>query len=114
VGSAKTETDATSEGVHLYADPAFSDTATPVLYADSEGLNAGEKPPYALSSLQNLSEHSKTQRLVKKKLQGVSREVKWALNDRDKSRREFAVSHLYPRFLYTFSDVVVFVQRNPK
>lgn len=29
-------------------------------------------------------------------------------------KREFAVSQLYPRVLYTFSDVVVFVLRNPR
>lgn len=29
-------------------------------------------------------------------------------------KREFAVGNLYPRILYTFSDVVVFVLRNPR
>jgi len=90
------------------------DGNTPVLYADCEGMNAGEKPPFALHHLKAMSDHSRKQRLVKKKLQGVTQEIKWALNDRDKNRREFAVGHLYPRILYTFSDVVVFVQRNPK
>ncbi|RYC54072.1 hypothetical protein CHU98_g12134 [Xylaria longipes] len=29
-------------------------------------------------------------------------------------KREFAVQHLYPKILYTFSDAVVFVTRNPR
>ncbi|CAO2647539.1 Nn.00g084610.m01.CDS01 [Neocucurbitaria sp. VM-36] len=31
-----------------------------------------------------------------------------------KSKRQHAVTELYPRLLYTFSDVIVFVLRNPK
>ncbi len=85
VGSTKTGTDATSEGVHLYADPEFNDGYTPVLYADCEGMNAGEKPPFALNHLIGMSDHSRKQRLVKKKLQGASREIKWAVNDRKRT-----------------------------
>lgn len=44
----------------------------------------------------------------------VSRKISWALGDKEKSKREFAVTELYPKVLYTFSDVVVFVLRNPK
>lgn len=31
----------------------------------------------------------------------------WHWGDKEKSKREFAVTELYPKLLYTFSDVVV-------
>ncbi|OAL18149.1 hypothetical protein AYO22_10926 [Fonsecaea multimorphosa] len=68
-GSRANEGTATSEGVHLYADPEHLEVAMPILYADCGGLNAGT--------------------------------------------REYAVTNFYPGCLYTFSDAIVFVQRNP-
>ena len=44
---------------------------------------------------------------------GVTRQITWA-QDRDKGSRQFIVENLYPRLLYTFSDIVVLVMRNPK
>ena len=44
---------------------------------------------------------------------GVTRQITWA-QDRDRRSRQFIVEHLYPRLLYTFSDIVVLVMRNPK
>ncbi|KAK0902288.1 hypothetical protein LTR91_025072 [Friedmanniomyces endolithicus] len=41
------------------------------------------------------------------------RAIEWA-DTEESRRREFAVTTLYPRLLYTFSDCVVFVLRNPK
>ncbi|KAG8162296.1 hypothetical protein KVR01_008061 [Diaporthe batatas] len=41
------------------------------------------------------------------------RPIAWARTPQTR-RREHAVSQLYPRVLYTFSDVVVFVLRNPR
>jgi flagellar biosynthesis GTPase FlhF len=44
---------------------------------------------------------------------GVTRKIKWA-QDRDRRSRQFIVENLYPRILYTFSDIVILVMRNPK
>ncbi|KAK3115116.1 hypothetical protein LTR53_005893, partial [Teratosphaeriaceae sp. CCFEE 6253] len=42
-----------------------------------------------------------------------TRPIEWA-NTEETRQREYAVTALYPRLLYTFSDCVVFVLRNPK
>ena len=116
-----------SANVHLYADPHTISTGTPVLYADCEGLEGGEGAPKAEAfksqerSLEKFSPRffpselstSKRERLYRKG-KGAPRKIAWALGDKEKSKREYAVTELYPRVLYTFSDVVVFVLRNPK
>ena len=107
-----------SADVHLYADPDTILTDTPLLYADCEGLEGGESPPknelnkMRVRALENdgLRKFEKRSRKRNK----VSRKLSWALGDKEKSKREFAVTELYPKVLYTFSDVVVFVLRNPK
>lgn len=48
-----------------------------------------------------------------KTYRGTTREVIWA-NDKEKRSRQFIVENLYPRLLYTFSDIVVLVMRNAK
>ena len=110
-GSTQNEGVPTSEGVHLYADPALLQSERPILYADCEGLNAGERPPFA-------TEASKSDKIPTRKLQKLqprTREIKWTKSGDPKTgTREYAVGHLYPRFLYTFSDAIVFVQKNPK
>ncbi len=107
-----------SADVLLYADPHTILTDTPLLYADCEGLEGGESPPknelnkMRVRALENdgLRKFEKHIRKSNK----VSRKLSWALGDKEKSKREFAVTELYPKVLYTFSDVVVFVLRNPK
>ena len=113
-----------SANVHLYADPDTISTDTPVLYADCEGLEGGETVPKAEASRMQdkaselgsswgiLSEPASRLRI--KRFHSASRKLSWAVNDKEKSKREYAVTELYPRVLYTFSDVVVFVLRNPK
>ena len=44
---------------------------------------------------------------------GSDREITWATTNVKRSR-QYAVKHLYPRLLYTFSDVVVYVLKNPR
>lgn len=115
-----------SADVHLYADPCTISTETPLLYADCEGLEGGESAPRTelfrtqdraseMTSTNASPLHSpqKLNRLYKKG-HSVSRKLSWASGDKEKSKREYAVTELYPRVLYTFSDVVVFVLRNPK
>lgn len=47
-----------------------------------------------------------------KSKQGFTRPIRWATDAR--RDRQFIVENLYPRLLYTFSDVVVLVMRNAK
>lgn len=111
----------------MYADPDTILTDTPLLYADCEGLEGGESPPkneiYKMRDRvsenglphENSSKSGPRKReKLSKKRNKVSRKISWALGDKEKSKREFAVTELYPKVLYTFSDVVVFVLRNPK
>lgn len=104
-----------SANVHLYADPHTISTDTPLLYADCEGLEGGESPPKTeVYKKQDRSPESDPRKRDKKKNNKVSRKISWAMGDKEKSKREYAVTELYPKVLYTFSDVVVFVLRNPK
>ena len=116
-----------SADVHLYADPNTISTDTPLLFADCEGLEGGESPPkteaYKMQDraaencfLQGNPSSSgpwKHGKLIKKSNK-ISRKISWAIGDKEKSKREYAVTELYPKVLYAFSDVVVFVLRNPK
>jgi hypothetical protein len=108
----------TSNDVHLYLDPQTSVSNAPILYADCEGLEGGEREPIGA----RFRKKDKTTRPARvgsferriRNLQHTSeREISWA-DTPAKMSREFAVTHLYPRLLYTFSDVVVFVLKNPR
>lgn len=116
-----------SADVHLYADPNTISTNKPLLFADCEGLEGGESPPktevYKMQdrASENCFPHGnpsssgprKHGKLIKKSNK-ISRKISWAIGDKEKSKREYAVTELYPKVLYAFSDVVVFVLRNPK
>jgi len=54
----------TSAHVHLYLDPQTLETASPMLFADCEGLNGGEKKPKTLNlgSLATLDEEAQPSR----------------------------------------------------
>jgi energy-coupling factor transporter ATP-binding protein EcfA2 len=109
----------TSEDVHLYLDPQTALTDAPLLYADCEGLEGGEREPMGAvyrrkrwhnkqnESLNTESRYARSARVVSE------REVLWADSPRTRSR-DFVVANLYPRLLYTFSDVIVFVLKNPR
>lgn len=102
----------TSGDVHLYADPETSNTNRPILYADCEGLQGGESLPGAARSSRNRGMPSALRARVGK-TQASSSHIQWA-NSPETRKREYAVMELYPRLLYTFSDVVVFVLRNTR
>ena len=108
----------TSGDVHLYSDPLSSRSNNPILYADCEGLEGGEREPLG-ARLRRKDKTSRVGRVgslerKRKRIHHTSeREITWA-NTNAKQSREFAVTHLYPRLLYTFSDVVVFVLKNPR
>lgn len=108
----------TSGDVHLYSDPQTCMSDNPMMYADCEGLKGGEREPLG-ARLKRKDKPSKVgrvdsfERRVQKIHHTSEREITWADTNAKKSR-EFTVTHLYPRLLYTFSDVVVFVLKNPR
>lgn len=119
VGSVKNQDVPTSTDVHLYPDPNSISSVTPMLYADCEGLEGGAREPISLKFRKKhkvntgIGRASSFEKSTKKTLHTSEREITWADTPTKKSR-EFAVTHLYPRLLYTFSDVIVFVLKNPR
>lgn len=109
VGSVLDDTRTTSGNVNLYVDPAKHLDPLPTFFADCEGFEGGEQSPLG-------SQYHERARQGRDGLPEAwinTRPIKWA--DRDEyRRREYAVTVLYPRILYSFSDCVVFVLRNPK
>jgi len=123
VGSVRNPDIPTSADVHLYCDPRTSGTEFPVLYADCEGLDVGTREPMGAKSRWRYkregseNEHKMNTPSFARHIQRTpntsEREVLWANTD-EKRSREYHVRHLYPRILYTFSDVIVFVTKNPR
>lgn len=107
----------TSEDVHLYADPLTVGTENPIFYADSEGLDGGEREPLA-ATLRKTREKRESESFGSESdylptRNYTEREVLW-VTSKTRRTRQFAASQLYPRILFAFSDVVVFVHRNPR
>jgi len=65
------------------------------------------------SSASRASVHVEPKKKLRKCRHASQRDIAWAVTPETK-KREYAVTQLYPRLLYTFSDVVVFVLRNPR
>lgn len=115
IGSVKNQDLPTSGDVHLYSDPVSSDTDAPILYADCEGLDGGEREPMGVKS-RKVKKHLQTYNIpqeVKVRQNASERDLLWAINEKTQSR-EYIVRNLYPRLLYTFSDTIVFVTMNPR
>jgi hypothetical protein len=100
----------TSADVHLYADPASFEKRTPLLYADCEGLDGGENPP--VGALERRSSHSTHEISARRLTPARLRRLAWADTTTKRTTRAYIVKELYPRLLYTLSDVVVFVIRD--
>lgn len=102
----------TTGDVHLYADPGTYFDQRPILYADSEGMTGGENTPRGLEfySPAETDNAKKARNLLKDK---IIKTLTWASDPKRRSR-EFAVKSLFPRILYTFSDVIVFVLREAR
>ena len=102
----------TSEDVHLYLDPRTADGESPLLLADCEGLEGGERDP--VGALLKFRNRDTGEGRFSRALKIISeRELRWADTTKHRSRN-FAVENLYPRLLYTFSDVIVFVLKNAR
>ncbi|KAI9717966.1 MAG: hypothetical protein M1828_007058 [Chrysothrix sp. TS-e1954] len=94
VGSAKFDKVPTSGDVHLYADLATHGSPLPILFADCEGLDGGNKDPIAV----RVKNSRKTKRRTALNSVGTTRDLSWA-QDGTTQARSFAVAHLYPRLL---------------
>ncbi|KAI0205198.1 hypothetical protein F4808DRAFT_473273 [Astrocystis sublimbata] len=101
----------TTGDVHLYADPSTLYATNPLLFVDCEGLSGGEAAPKQLRQAQDSPSSYSAANYQRR--YAVPRKIEWAQTAQTQ-RREFAVSQLYPRILYTFSDCVIFVLRNPR
>ncbi|KAH7009972.1 hypothetical protein EDB80DRAFT_838977 [Ilyonectria destructans] len=97
----------TTGDVHLYEDPGTHYAQKPILYADCEGMTGGENAPRGLACREMMESAKRPGKSMGKKLR---KKLAWADNPKMQSR-EYAVRILFPRILYTFSDVVVFVLR---
>lgn len=116
----------TSADIHLYADPDSQYTQFPRIYADCEGLRGGETVPMANRAMDvdNLITEVKKKvpaysddeylRKMREKARGAKRRKLDFADTEEKCKREFTVRELYPRLLYTFSHVVVFVLHNER
>ena len=113
VGSVKNDKSPTSGDVHLYVDPETAYGPLPLLYADCEGLEGGETAPLASQFRETMRKSG--QGPMRPRLFGTRpRELIYAKTNSEAKNREWAVRKVYPRLLYTFSDVVVFVLRNTR
>ena len=111
VGAIANESVPTSDGVSMYLDPTTSESRHPIMYVDCEGFEGGEKTP--LGSRMRRHEPLFDDHEYQLDNSVRVRPIKWATTEESR-QREYAVTRLYPRILYTFSDCVVFVLRNPK
>lgn len=109
VGGGTGVIDLTSEDVHLYADPITAITEAPIFFADCEGLSGGEREPMSAKVRWQLMNTSSANTHLPQPIS--ERELGWTDMNSLRSR-EFAVTDLYPRLLYTFSDVIIFVLKN--
>lgn len=88
----------TSSGVYLYYDPCSLPEAVPILYADTEGFDGGETEPVG-------------QTFAKSPRHRRERAISWATKQTQKAR-EYYRRAFYPRLMYTFSDVIIYVVQN--
>ena len=107
----------TTGDVHLYSDPASYQGERPTLYADCEGMSGGETLPMGIACKERLeaakSGAPRLSRTLSRPNRIRRRPLEWANGARAQSR-EYTVKRLYPRILYTFSDVIVFVLREAR
>ncbi|KAI0907470.1 hypothetical protein F4823DRAFT_626310 [Ustulina deusta] len=101
----------TTGDVHLYADPSTLHATSPLLFVDCEGLSGGEAAPKQLRQAQDFASSYSAANYSRR--YATPRKIEWAQTPQTQ-KREYAVSQLYPRILYIFSDVVCFVLRNPR
>jgi hypothetical protein len=107
----------TSDDVHLYIDPSTEQSDSPILYADCEGLDGGERQPLAATFRARAGSEDPEPRYASEGSFRAAfcseRDLTWS-DESSMRTRDFVVSQLYSRLLFSFSDVVVFIQRNAR
>ncbi|KAK6351889.1 hypothetical protein TWF718_005033 [Orbilia javanica] len=118
----------TSGDVHLFCDPRTHESENPILFADCEGHDGGNRVPQGSRTARWERRRMEWDRLLQggvihnaqaqlrnhfKAGKPTDKNILWA-DDENKRSRDFIVKEFYPRILSTFSDVVVFVLRNPR
>ena len=98
---------------HLYVDPSTASDSLPLLYVDTEGLDGGDFQPQRLKR-QNQQDESHKARRARAIFSTRPREIHYSTSNTEAQSRQWTVQQLYPRLLYTFSDVIIFVMKNPK
>ncbi|KAJ4183357.1 hypothetical protein NW755_009848 [Fusarium falciforme] len=104
----------TSSNVHLYADPQTFLSENPILYADCEGIDGDEIPTEMTKSLASASDPNDPLSDAVQSPELDSQDIAWSKKPRHSgawTRREITKT-LFPRILYIFSDVVVFIPFN--
>ncbi|KAI5782162.1 acyl transferase/acyl hydrolase/lysophospholipase [Pyronema domesticum] len=96
----------TSSDVHLFPDPATRESKRPLLFADCEGLEGGNKLPIAARAVMRIGKFGTN--LKGKRIQELR--MKWATGEQ--RSRAWMVRKFYPRILFTFSDCVCYVTKN--
>lgn len=83
-----------------------------MLFADCEGFDGGEGDPRMLiPDAQTVT--GGADRPVRD-FRCSSKDIPWTKQTSEHNTRGFMVKQFYPRILYTFSDVVVFVLKNQR
>jgi hypothetical protein len=90
VGSAMHAHTPTSADVHLYADPELFEGRTPLLYADCEGFDGGEKLP--IGAVEHRTAATDGDFTFTRLSPGRTRSLKWA--DRDERRTRYLIHFL--------------------
>jgi hypothetical protein len=104
----------TSSNVHLYADPQTFLSENPILYADCEGIDGDEIPTEMTKALASASAPGDPLSDTVQSPELDSQDIAWSKKPRHSgawTRREITKT-LFPRILYIFSDVVVFIPFN--
>ena len=110
----------TSSDIHLYRDPETALEDFPIFFVDSEGLHAGEELPVSQRAVEKLGWHQKTFAAAS---QRAAETLAWSQKALEKvsairacfgvgKSRSSIVGEVFPKLLYTFSDVVCFIVRN--
>ena len=118
----------TSGDVHLYADflPEEEFPDRPIFYADCEGFDGGAVAPAgSFAHIRNRGEYGRKENRARSYLSellryliGQARTRTFGLsslvNEGKLPTRDTMIKKLFPRLLYNFSDVVIFVVKEPR
>ncbi|OAQ58750.1 ABC transporter domain-containing protein [Pochonia chlamydosporia 170] len=117
-----------SADVHLYADGSTLDSQTPFLFADCEGLDGGDSQPLSAKIKKKMSENgvawydyvrqlgNRSGSTEERTFRSVGETPLRSTNTETVESmpgRTYAVRDLYPRMLYSFSEIICFVTQQP-